>query len=85
MQPLGFVDHNEHDTVGSYYTSVFGVEMPEEHEYAYRMPLNCHCGIECVRVITMAHALLSVCDPHPNVVEPILRGVRVAISIIICG
>jgi len=47
--------------------------------------MDTHCGKECKKIVDKAAELLKMCDPHPDVVKPIQKGVLTAIEIICFG
>lgn len=56
-----------------------------EQERLRQFPLDSECGRACAAIIDKAAYLLLVCDPHRDVVEPILKGTHTAVEIVCFG
>lgn len=66
-------------TVSEYFKKQLG-RNPEDATLS-GLSINSPCGKDCVKVIDAAKNLLAVADPHPDVVNPILKGTNAAVEV----
>jgi hypothetical protein len=50
-----------------------------------QFPLDSQCGRACTAIIDKTAELLAICDPHTDIVEPIVKGAQVAVEIVCFG
>lgn len=67
--------------IAAYFESKFpGWALDERYGFE-DLPVDSECGKDCKHSIDACWLLLSLCDPHPDVVEPILQGLERALGI----
>jgi hypothetical protein len=66
-------------SVFEYFTRRLGV--PPNDGTLQGLGIDTPCGKDCVTIIDRAVDLLAVCDPHPDVREPVLNAVNAAVEI----
>ncbi len=71
--------------VKTYYEALFNERTLPEDSWFDSFQLDSHCGIVCRQIMDKANELLSLCDPHPEVVDNIHRGVIAAMEIVCFG